>query len=237
MNSPINPLFLTTRETFPGEKSFAELSRQFFGHEKTEKRADFISQHWRGDGLLVHMANPEQIDDLFSHIDREEQVRFLSTSFIHHDIQPTVYAIGRGTGILLDGDKVEVDHVSVTDSKTVTAPGQKLVVSDHAKLETVAELHAALKGNQKKEWNEVNVSFKGPEPIVGIFSLDGIMSKLYATVMHLKSEKLLPIFAYRRGENNLFEFTPTQENISATIEEIPVPFLRDRYRQLIEYLK
>jgi len=178
----------------------------------------------------------EQIDDLFSHIDRERRVRFLSTSFIHHDIQPTVYAIGRGTGILLDGGGVQVDHVSMTDSKTVTAPGQKLVVSDHAKLQSIAELHTALREKPKDEWNEVNVTFSGPTPVVGIFSLDGIMSKLCATVLHLKSEKRLPIFAYNREENRLFEFMPTKENISSIIKEIPVPFLRDRYHHLIDSL-
>ena len=85
-----HPQFLTTRETFPGERSFAELSRAFFGARDASSRAAFIADRWKGRGLLVHMANPEQLDDLFAHIDREKSVRFLSTSYIHDDIRPTV---------------------------------------------------------------------------------------------------------------------------------------------------
>lgn len=233
----IHPQFLTTRETFPGERQFAELSQDFFGAASAEERAKFIGGAWEGQGLLVHMANPEQIDDLFSHIDREKRVRFLSTSYIHDDIRPTVYAIGRGTGLLLDWHSVTVDHVSYKDSATVTDPDGQLVVADGAKVAGLTELHRLASGKDNEEWNEVNVSFEGPAPIVGIFSLDGIMSKIYATTLHLKSCRLLPIFAYNRGHNTLTEFTPTKEVLADLIGHVPVKDLRTQYTMLLEDLE
>ena len=233
----INPMFLTTRETFPGEKSFEELSRQYFGIEPAINRVQFIAKGWEDQGLLVHMANPEQIDDLFSHIDRQSKVRFLSTSYIHTDIRPTVYAIGRGTGIILDGDCVQIDHVSKTDSDTVTAPGDRLVVKDHEKLAGIKELHEALLDKPSQEWNEVNVSFEGASCIKGIFSLDGVMSKLYATTLHMKSGGLLPVFTYNKGMNKLEHFVPTAEEIESLIEEVPVANLRNRYRLLLDEIR
>lgn len=233
----IHPQFLTTRETFPGERQFAELSQDFFGVTSAEERARFISGAWEGQGLLVHMANPEQIDDLFSHIDREKKVRFLSTSYIHDDIRPTVYAIGRGTGLLLDWHSVNVDHVSYKDAVTVTDPDGQLVVADDAKVSGLTELHRVSKGKDNDEWNEVNVSFEGPASVVGIFSLDGIMSKIYATTLHLKSCRLLPVFAYNRGHNTLTEFVPTREVLSSLIAQVPVKDLQEQYSLLLDQLE
>ncbi len=233
----IHPQFLTTRETFPGERQFAELSQDFFGAVPAEERVRFIVDAWEGQGLLVHMANPEQIDDLFSHIDREKKVRFLSTSYIHDDIRPTVYAIGRGTGLLMDWHSVDIDHVSFKDSATVTDPNGKLVVADDAKVSGLTELHRLSSGKNSEEWNEVNVSFEGPGPIVGIFSLDGVMSKIYATTLHLKSCGLLPIFAYNRERNTLTEFVPTRAELSSLITHVPVKDLRKRYSLLLDQLE
>lgn len=234
MRHCVNQLFLTTRETFPGQKSFSQLCRDFFGKEDPIARAGFIKDGWSGKGLLVHMANPEQIDDLLSHIDRKGSVRFLSTSYIHTDFRPTVYAIGRGTGIILDGEQIKVDHISMTDSDTVTDPVGKLVVSDHAKLGELSDLHEVLKARPSEEWNEVNVSFRGAGCIKGFFSLDGIMSKLYATALHLKSCGLLPVFTYNKERNELMEFMPTHDVIAGLIDQVPVPELRDRYGVLLD---
>ncbi|KPJ85229.1 hypothetical protein AMJ57_03900 [Parcubacteria bacterium SG8_24] len=228
--------YFTTRETFPGELSFSELSRAFFGSGNPVERARFIVRGWKEGGLLVHMANPEQLDDLFSHIDRERQVRFLSTSYVHVDIRPTVYAIGRGTGLILDSRLVRVDHVSVTDSATVTAPDDRLVASDERRVSGLKELHETLCCRPQDEWNEVNVSFEGPAPIIGLFSLDGVMSKIYATVLYLKAERLLPVFAYNRERNELFEFRPDAESVAHLISQVPVPELRERYSLLLDNL-
>lgn len=233
----VHPQFLTTRETFPGERQFAGLSQDFFGAASAEERVKFIGGAWKGQGLLVHMANPEQIDDLFSHIDREKKVRFLSTSYIHDDIRPTVYAIGRGTGLLMDWHSVNIDHVSFKDSATVTDPGGQLIAADEAKVSGLTELHRLSSGKNNEEWNEVNVSFEGPGPIVGIFSLDGVMSKIYATTLHLKSCRLLPVFAYNRERNTLIEFVPTRAVLSSLITHVPVKDLRKRYSLLLDQLE
>ena len=235
----LDPMFLTTRETFPGEKSFAELSRDFFGRNDTtaNRRAARIGELHAAGGLLVHMANPEQIDDLFAHIDREKRVRYLSTSYLHREIRATVYAIGRGTGILLDGSLSAIEHISVNDSATVTDAVGNLVASDRARVKTMAELHAALRRRPRDEWNEVNVSFKGPAPIVGFFALDGILSKIYGTALFLKADRRLPLFAYNRAMNRLAEFQPTAETLSALIDRVPAPVLRDRCRSLLEALE
>jgi len=229
-----DPRFLTTRETFPGERTFAELSRAFFADRSAADRASFIGRRWTGKGLLVHMANPEQLDDLFAHIEREKKVRFLSTSYIHDEIRPTVYAIGRGTGLLLDQDGVTIDHVSAKDSNTETAPGERLVACDDARLADIPALHRLSRGVSNDDWNEVNVTFEGPGPIVGIFSLDGVLSKIYAAILHLKSERLLPVFAYNRERNELAEFVPDRAALKELIAKVPVPSLQDRYRLLLE---
>lgn len=229
-----HPQFLTTRETFPGERSFAELSAAFFGDRSAADRAGFIGRRWKGEGLLVHMANPEQLDDLFAHIDREKKVRFLSTSYIHDDIRPTVYAIGRGTGLLLDQDVVRIDHVSAKDSNTETAPGERLVACDDARVADIGTLHRLSSRGRSDEWNEVNVSFEGPGPIIGIFSLDGTLSKIYATILYLKSDRLLPVFTYNRERNELAQFVPGRAALGALIDSVPVPSLQDRYRLLLK---
>lgn len=234
----IDPMFLATRETFPGEKTFAELSRDFFERNDTTtyRRAARIGELHADGGLLVHMANPEQIDDLFAHIDREKNVRYLSTSYLHREIRATVYAIGRGTGILLDGSRTAIEHVSVNDSATVTDAAGNLVASDHARVTTIAELHAALFRQPRDEWNEVNVSFEGPAAIVGFFALDGVLSKIYGTAVFLKAGRRLPLFTYNRALNRLAEFRPTAETLTALIDQVPAPVLRDRCRSLLEAL-
>src|SRR5882672_803731 len=159
VNAQLDPIFLTTRETFPGEKSFAELAEGFFATGAREERASRVRAMYEDGGALVHMANPEQIDDLFAHIARETRVRFLSTSYLHRDVTSTVYAIGRGTGILLDADTLKIEHISTTDSDTVTDQHGRLVVSDKAVVPTMDALHRALVSRPPGEWSEVNVSF------------------------------------------------------------------------------
>jgi hypothetical protein len=160
----------------------------------------------------------------------------LPTTYIHRDIRPTVYSIGRGTGILLDHRAVAVEHVSVSDAATVRDPEKNLVASGRAKLPTLASLHRELSDNPRSDWNEVNVSFDGAGPIVGFFSLDGVMSKLYATVLRLKAAEMLPVFAYNRERNDLFLFEPTRERVETLISQVPVPAVRARYVSLLEQL-
>lgn len=236
MWSHIDPTFITTRETFPGEKSFSELCEEFFSDRDVASRASETLIGWKGRGLLVHMANPERLDDLFSHIERKGFVKYLATSYFHAEFRPTVYAIGRGTGIILDPSRLRVDHISVNDAATVVAPDKTLEASSHAKLSRLDELHRALMRAPKNEWSEVNVSFEGSPPALGIFALDGALSKLYATALYLRAGKLLPAFTYNRGRNELARYIPTKENTAPLVERVPVPHLRDALGKLIEHL-
>ncbi len=241
----IDPAFLTTRETFPGEKSFGELSAQFFAEDSAEQRARLIARLYAGNGVLVHMANPEQIDDLFAHIDRETQVRYLSASYLHRDIRTTVYAIGRGTGLLLDSTTPGIEHISVNDSNTVTDPRGNLVADNRARVESLDELREALLRDRatsfandvaRDEWNEVNVSFSGPAPILGFFALDGILSKLYGAMLYLKAGRLLPLFTYNRASMRFLEFRPSLESIAELIEDVPPRSLQNHFRNLLGLL-
>lgn len=232
----LDPMFLATRETFPGEKSFHELSREFFAHELPQTRAAKIAGGWNGGGVLVHMANPEQLDDLFAHIRRESKVRYLSTTYLHKDIRTSVYAIGRGTGVLIDPTLVRVEHVSVNDSNSETDHLGRLQAEDAQRVSGIAELHAALLDHPRDDWNEVNVSFEGPAPVLGFFALDGVMSKLYATALWIKSGGLLPVFTYNRQANLLAEFHPTAALIEELSAQVPNQQLRDRYRSLLPLL-
>ena len=228
----LDPMFLATRETFPGEKSFHELARGFFAHEAATVRAMKIAAGWNGGGVLVHMANPEQIDDLFAHIERQTRVRYLSTTYLQKDIRNSVYAIGRGTGILLDPSRVRIEHVSVNDCDSETDHFGRLEAQDDARLPDLAELHATLLRNPRDDWNEVNVSFEGPSPILGFFALDGAMSKLYATALWIKAGGLLPVFAYNRQSNRLSEFVPAPDVVRGLAEGVPAAQFRDRYLSL-----
>ena len=234
--SKLDPIFLTTRETFPGEKSFADLAEGFFASGAHDERAALVRGAYESGGVLVHMANPEQVDDLFAHIARETRVRYLSTSYLHRDITATVYAIGRGTGLLLDASKVKIEHISTTDSDTVTDAHGNLVVSNSAVVPTMDALHDALVKRPQGEWSEVNVSFEGPAPLVGFFALDGVMSKIYASALFVKAGRRLPIFVYNREANTLTEFTPTVETLTQLIEAVPAPALREHYRSLLPLL-
>jgi len=233
----LDPMFLATRETFPGERSFLDLSRSFFAHETSEARAAKIAAAWNGGGTLVHMANPEQLDDLFAHIARQSKVRYLSTTYLQKDIRTSVYAIGRGTGLLLDPSLARVEHVSVNDCDSETDHLGRLEARDEHRVDGIAELHAALLERPRDDWNEVNVSFEGPAPILGIFSLDGVMSKLYATALLIKSGGLLPVFTYNRETNLLSEFAPTAEKVEALAAQVSAPHLRERYRTLLPHLE
>lgn len=235
--SHLDPMFLATRETFPGERSFLHLARGFFMHADAEARAERIAAGWDGGGTLVHMANPEQIDDLFAHIQRQTKVRYLSTTYLQKEIRNAVYAIGRGTGILLDPALVRVEHVSVNDSNSETDHLGRLEAEDAERVPGIAELHAALLAHPRDDWNEVNVSFEGPAPILGFFALDGAMSKLYATALWIKSEGLLPIFAYNRQANRLARFVPSAETVLAFAEQTTSPHLREKYRSLAPLLE
>lgn len=232
----LDPLFLATRETFPGESTFQELAAGFFAHDTAEARSRKIAGAWNGGGVLVHMANPEQIDDLFAHIARQTKVRYLSTTYLHHEIRTSVYAIGRGTGILLDPAQVKIEHVSVNDSNSETDHLGRLEAENDLQVPGIPELHAALLARQRDDWNEVNASFEGPSPILGFFALDGAMSKLYATALWIKAGGLLPIYTYNR-QNDLFsEFTPTPEAINALADQTTSPHLREKYRSLAPLL-
>ncbi|MEK7545812.1 MAG: hypothetical protein AAB554_01905 [Patescibacteria group bacterium] len=242
----LDPMFLATRETFPGEKTFRELARSFFAHEDAAARSAKIAEGWSGGGALVHMANPEQIDDLFAHIARQTRVRYLSTTYLQKDIRNSVYAIGRGTGILLDPSLVRVEHVSVNDCDSETDHLGRLEARDEERVSDLAELHAALMKRVHAtsfandvagdDWNEVNASFDGPSPILGFFALDGAMSKLYATSLWIKSAGLLPIFTYNRQANLLAPFTPTPEAIESFAAQTTSPHLREKYRSLAPLL-
>jgi hypothetical protein len=233
----LDPLFIATRETFPGEKAFLELAAGFFAHESAGERVKKIEAGWSGGGVLVHMANPEQIDDLFAHIARQTKVRYLSTTYLHQDIRTSVYAIGRGTGILLDPSKVKIEHVSVNDSDSETDHLGRLEARDEGRVDGLAELHSALLAKQRADWNEVNASFEGPSPIIGFFALDGAMSKLYATALWIKAGGLLPIFTYNRGADLFAEFTPTPQIVMALAEMTTSPHLREKYRSLAPLLE
>ena len=232
----LDPLFLATRETFPGEKTFRALAREFFASGSAQERARQIAERHADSGVLVHMANPEQIDDLFAHIARQTRVRYLSTTYLHKDIRTSVYAIGRGTGILIDPAAVRIEHVSANDSNSETDHLGRLEAQDDLRLSGLAELHAALAETPRDDWNEVNVSFEGPSPILGFFALDGAMSKLYAAALWIKADGLLPIFTYNRGENRLAEFRPTPEAIEACADQTTSPHLREKYRSLAPLL-
>ena len=233
----LDPLFLATRETFPGEKTFYELARHFFAGETAEARARKISELHAQGGVLVHMANPEQLDDLFAHINRETRVRYLSTTYLHKDIRTSVYAIGRGTGILIDPSRVKIEHVSVNDSKSETDHTGRLIAENDQQVSTIEELHAALTSQSRDDWNEINASFEGASPILGFFALDGVMSKLYASALWIKADGLLPIFTYNRGANLLAPFTPTPEAILSFAEQTTSPHLREKYRSLAPLLE
>ena len=233
----LDPLFLATRETFPGEKTFRELADGFFASGSAAARARKIAGLHAGAGVLVHMANPEQIDDLFAHIARQTKVRYLSTTYLHQDIRTSVYAIGRGTGILIDPALVRIEHVSVNDANSETDHLGRLEAQDDERVSGIPELHAALMAHPRDDWNEVNASFDGPSPILGFFALDGAMSKLYATALWIKSGGLLPIFTYNRGQNLLAEFAPTPEAVEAFAEATTSPHLREKYRSLAPLLQ
>lgn len=233
----LDPLFLATRETFPGEKSFRELATGFFARETSTARSLKIAEGWSGSGVLVHMANPEQIDDLFAHIARQTKVRYLSTTYLHRDFRTSVYAIGRGTGILLDPAQVRVEHVSVNDCDSETDHLGRLEAKDDERLTGLAELHAALMAQPRDDWNEVNASFEGPSPILGFFALDGAMSKLYATALWIKAGGLLPIYTYNRGQNLLAFYRPTSEAVLALVDQTTSPHLREKYRSLAPLLE
>ncbi|MFA5854605.1 MAG: hypothetical protein WC866_06045 [Patescibacteria group bacterium] len=233
----LDPLFLATRETFPGEKTFHELARGFFSHEAAELRGRKIAELHASTGVLVHMANPEQLDDLFAHIHRQHKVRYLSTTYLHKDIRTSVYAIGRGTGILIDPAQVKIEHVSLNDSNSETDHDGRLVASDDKKVSTIEELHAALLAEKRDDWNEINASFEGASPILGFFALDGVMSKLYASALWIKAGGLLPVYTYNRGANLLAEFTPTPEAIRAFADQTTSPHLREKYRSLAPLLE
>jgi len=183
------------------------------------------------------MANPEQIDDLFAHIARQTRVRYLSTTYLHQDIRTSVYAIGRGTGILIDPKLVRVEHVSVNDCDSETDHLGRLEARDDERLAGLAELHAALLAHPRDDWNEVNASFEGPSPILGFFALDGAMSKLYATALWIKADGLLPIFIYNRQQNLLSAFTPTPDAVQAFADQTASPHLREKYRSLAPLLE
>lgn len=233
----LDPMFLATRETFPGERSFHELAREFFSDGSAAGRAAAIDALWNGGGALVHMANPEQLDDLFAHVARETRVRYLSTTLLQKDIRTSVYAIGRGTGLILDPARVRVEHVSVNDCMSETDHLGRLEAKDDLRVDGLAELHAALLERPRDDWNEVNVSFEGPSPVLGFFALDGVMSKLYAAALRIKSGGLLPVFAYNRQANRLAEFVPTPEAVRALADLAPDPHLRGRFRSLAEALE
>ena len=233
----LDPMFLATRETFPGEKTFRDLARGFFAHEDAASRARKISEGWSGGGVLVHMANPEQIDDLFAHIARQTRVRYLSTTYLQKDIRNSVYAIGRGTGLLIDPSLVRVEHVSVNDSNSETDHLGRLEARDEERVDGLAELHAALLEHPRDDWNEVNASFEGPSPILGFFALDGAMSKLYATALWIKSGGLLSVYTYNRGANLLAPFTPTAEAVRIFADQTTSPHLRGKYRSLAPLLE
>ncbi len=232
----LDPMFLATRETFLGEKTFHELAATFFSHDRSRQRAERIRRLHADEGVLVHMANPEQIDDLFAHIARESRVRYLSTTYMHADIRTSVYAIGRGTGILLDPSSVDIEHVSVNDCKSETDHDGRLVAENEHQVSTIGELHAALLAHPRDDWNEINASFAGPSPILGFFALDGVLSKLYAASLWIKAGSLLPIYTYNREANRLAEFVPTPEVIEHLIAHVPNPRLQERYRTLLGLL-
>lgn len=233
----LDPLFLATRETFPGEKTFLELAAGFFGHETARDRAGQIAACWSGGGVLVHMANPEQIDDLFAHIARQTKVRYLSTTYLHQDLRTSVYAIGRGTGILLDPRRVKIEHVSVNDCDSETDHLGRLEAREEGRVDGLTELHAALRAKPCADWNEVNASFEGPSPIIGFFALDGAMSKLYATALWIKAGGLLPIHTYNREADRFSEFTPTPEAVLVLADKTTSPHLREKYRSLAPLLQ
>ena len=233
----LDPLFLATRETFPGEKTFYELARGFFSRETREARSRHIVELHAGRGVLVHMANPEQLDDLFAHIHRQSKVRYLSTTYLHKDIRTSVYAIGRGTGVLIDPTRVRIEHVSVNDSNSEIDHAGRLVANNDHEVSTLEELHVALLAHPRDDWNEINASFEGPSPILGFFALDGVMSKLYVSALWIKAGGLLPIYTYNRGANLLAEYVPTPEAILAFAEQTTSPHLREKYRSLAPLLE
>lgn len=233
----LDPMFVATRETFPGERNFRDLAREFFAHAGADSRAVEVRRAHAEGGVLVHMANPEQLDDLFAHIARETRVRYLSTTLMQQDVRTTVYAIGRGTGIILDPARVRVEHVSAEDSRSEIDHFGRLEAEDRERVPDLAALRTTLRERPRDGWNEVNVSFEGPSPILGFFALDGVMSKLYASALWIKAAGLLPIFAYNRGLNRLVEFRPTLEVVEALAAEAPVPQLRERYRTLLPLLE
>jgi hypothetical protein len=233
----LDPLFLATRETFPGEKTFLELAVGFFAHETAAERSLKIDAGWSGGGVLVHMANPEQIDDLFAHIARQTKVRYLSTTYLHQDIRTSVYSIGRGTGILLDPSLVKIEHVSVNDCDSETDHLGRLEARDEGRVDGLTELHAAQLAKPCADWNEVNASFEGPSPILGFFALDGAMSKLYATALWIKAGGLLPIYTYNREADRFSEFSPTPEAVDAFADQTTSPHLREKYRSLAPLLE
>lgn len=233
----LDPMFLATRETFPGEKTFHELARGFFARETAATRAARITDGWNGGGVLVHMANPEQLDDLFAHIERETRVRYLSTTYLQKDIRTSVYAIGRGTGLILDPALVRVEHVSVNDCMSETDHLGRLEARDEERVSDIDALRAALLERPRDDWNEVNASFEGPSPILGVFALDGVMSKLYAASLLIKSGGLLPVFTYNRGANLLAPFAPTPDDILSLADRTPNPHLQERYRSLASLLE
>lgn len=232
----LDPMFLATRETFPGEKTFFELSQDFFAQAPVEDRARTIAEAYADGGVLVHMANPEQLDDLFAHIARESRVRYLSTTYLHADIRTSVYAIGRGTGILLDPSAVKIEHVSVNDSNSETKPDGKLEAEDTHRVSTLQELRAALLSHPRDDWNEINASFSGSAPILGFFALDGVLSKLYAAALWIKAGGLLPVYTYNRGAHRFSAFAPTPEILEDLIRQVPNPRLQERYRTLVGLL-
>lgn len=233
----LDPMFLATRETFPGEKSFHDLARGFFARETAAARAAKVADAWADGGVLVHMANPEQIDDLFAHIERETRVRYLSTTYLQKDIRTSVYAIGRGTGLILDPTRVRVEHVSVSDCRSETDHLGRLEAQDDLRVTDIAALRAALLERPRDDWNEVNASFEGPSPVLGFFALDGAMSKLYAAALLIKSGGLLPVFTYNREANLLAPFAPAPDDILALADRTANPHLRERYRSLAPLLE
>jgi hypothetical protein len=97
-------------------------------------------------------------------------------------------------------------------------------------------LHDELVLKPQSDWSEVNVSFAGPGAVIGLFALDGVLSKIYATALFLKAGSLLPLFTYNRQMNRFAEFHPTASNIAELIEEVPAPGLQSHYRSLLALL-
>lgn len=233
---------LTDREQLQGEENLTEIAEKFFYPNEIPERSKKILDNFRSGSLLAHTASLEQIDSLFDTFNRDKEIKNLSTSLITEGGKNALYG-SRSIGLLFDGRKVILGHISKEDSSS-NRQGDEFHASDHAKVESLEELAKHSRSSEMTSINEVNISFSSPKEILGIFGKNSVGGKLDAAIAYIKMGRKLPLYILKEKPMSQHEYPnasfiekwePTQSELLELIKKYPVARGRKKYEKILQY--